>query len=158
MTVYRTCYGCAADPKTCQARKAVSDQIKGLGVTSIKWRCPDRKDRFHVGQAVWATTHSGVIQSEYDGGGYIGDFPAIIIRHQGARAVVMIEPGALDRTERAPFTPLNAGNGFCKIPLTRLKERDAPTVAVCPTCEMPDGLPHQSGWSCSFVLEQSSHD
>ena len=52
MTYYSTCLNCAVDKTTCAKRIAISSGIKGLGITSAKFRCAARVSRFKPGQRV----------------------------------------------------------------------------------------------------------
>ena len=52
MTYFSTCLNCAADKAACAKRKEVRQAIKGLGITSAKFRCDERIARFRRGQRV----------------------------------------------------------------------------------------------------------
>lgn len=157
MTVYRTCAGCAMNKSDCATRAALKARLIGLGITSIKWRCADRRDQYSIGQAVWASTENGQPLSPYSDPDPKGEFPGVIIRNLGSRALVFIEPNARDRyDDEVQFQPLSGGRGFCKLPISRLKPRDAPPQAICPSCEMPESLGHQEGLSCSYALQRKA--
>lgn len=52
MPYYHKCKNCAVDTSTCPRRQSIKSAIKGLGLTSIKFQCPERKPLFRVGQRV----------------------------------------------------------------------------------------------------------
>lgn len=52
MTYFAPCFNCAADKATCERRAAMRKAIKGLGITSAKFNCPDRQAKFRRGQRV----------------------------------------------------------------------------------------------------------
>lgn len=157
MTTYRTCQGCIFSGQPCEARDALSKSIKGRGVTSVKWKCHNRKSKFVVGDPVWATTWDG----EYDeyGDNVRAQFPGIVIREKGTKCLVYIKPGCRDREEETEFHPCEKGagtKGFCLIPIYRLMRRDAPKEVVCSHCEFPESAGHQSGYSCSIPIPDST--
>ena len=55
MGKYRTCYNCAVDQTHCVTRSLLVEALAGLNVTSVKHRCPDRKQLFQIGQRVSVT-------------------------------------------------------------------------------------------------------
>jgi hypothetical protein len=152
MTIYRTCAGCICDKAPCESREALKMKLKGIGVTSIKWKCADRKSRFEIGDPVIARTMAG---KEYiEGSGY-GDaeiafdsFDGIVIRNAGTKCIVFIKPGTEGGESGYIFDP-QKGQGFCKIPISRLTSGNGPRVKVCPTCENPESEGHLSGYRCS---------
>lgn len=50
---YATCRGCIRAHQKCGARDALRSKILGLGITSIKWKCAERQNRFEIGDPVW---------------------------------------------------------------------------------------------------------
>lgn len=137
---YSTCRGCVHGTGYCAAREAMKAQVKGLAVTSIKWKCKHRRPVYQPGEAIWAETYSG--HDEYDGGysesAVIREYPAVVIRQKGSSVVAFIEPGTINREdwpeEGYPFEP-KKGNGHIKIPIARTKRRDAVREHVCCYCE-----------------------
>lgn len=151
MTYFHTCVGCASDKNTCGAFAAFKEKIKGLGITSVKWRCLNRVGRFHIGQPVWALT-TVIYRGGYDLDEVCRDeWPGHIIKLLGSSALVYIKPGvqAKDHDEEAPFEPKSGGNGFCRIPLSRLVARDGDDEEICKSCELPAFAGHIEGYSCS---------
>lgn len=144
---YRTCVGCIRQHEKCAAREVVRAQLKGLGVTSIKWKCQQRAPRFKIGDPVWMTTTVGYDQM----GANVATFPGHIVRDCGSRMLVYVEPGAKSDCEDYEFEPRN--RGFCKIPLARIEEREGPSVTICDTCELPTFKGHAEGYSCHYRHE-----
>ena len=57
MTYYHPCKGCAIDPAGCDKRKNIKTALAGLSITSLKFKCAERKPLFYPGQRVsfsWA--------------------------------------------------------------------------------------------------------
>jgi hypothetical protein len=52
MTYFAPCFNCAADKVTCLRRAEMRKAVKGLGVTSAKFKCPERQSKFRTGQRV----------------------------------------------------------------------------------------------------------
>ena len=158
MTYYHACVGCAHDKATCDAFAAFKEKIKGLGLTSVKWRCPERVDRFHVGQPVWALTTVIYGDGYNDENVCRNEWPGHIIRLLGPSALVYIKPGvqAKDYDDEAPFEPKSGGNGFCKIPLSRLKTRGGEDETICKQCELPSFTGHQAGYMCSLAQKMAN--
>ncbi len=153
---YRTCCGCVTEGQTCEARDRVRAQIRGLGVTSIRWKCGHRIPRFVVGDPVWAQTVTDHAGEYVDGEQFRDDYPAVVIRDLGSKMLVFIESGAPGRDygDGAPFQP--SRNGFCKVSLSRITKRDGERVDVCPYCEWPAPKGHQDGYSCSIATTRKS--
>ncbi len=118
MAVYRTCFGCVLQQEQCTARSALRDAMKGLRVTSVKWRCDSRRSRFQVGDAVWAKTIETIGQED----ACFADFPGVVVGIAGSAALVLIVDGVRSKCGGHRFT---AGDGgYCKLPLIRLAPRE----------------------------------
>lgn len=128
---YRTCTGCVFGTGYCHEREAVKAQVKGLGVTSLRWKCKWKRLAYLPGDAVYVETIG--YEPEGDEDVHIGMFPATVIQAKGSKLVCFIEPGTLDDSE-VPFEPKSHGNGHVKIPLSRVSHRDAIREYVCDSC------------------------
>jgi hypothetical protein len=149
MTAYLTCRGCAHAKTKCEHRDAMRDRLKGLSVTSVKWKCGARAPLFVPGDPVWAETWDGEA-ADGEGQWYMDDFPAVVIKMIGPNALVYIKPDVESRDLKYIFQPGNKlSNGFCKITLSRLKPRDAPRDPTCERCKNPASLGHQENYSCT---------
>lgn len=145
MTTYRTCVGCIDEKHDCASRDRLRKHLKGLGVTSIKWKCAMRVDRVNVGDPVWALTVAST--TDNDGEPYRDHFPAMAIRHCGSKMLVFIEPGSLGRNEECKFDATHSG--FCKIPLSRISARDGEREDICKSCQWPASKGHAPGYICA---------
>jgi hypothetical protein len=154
MTFYRSCTGCIKQGQPCDTRDALRKRLKGLDVTSVKWKCRDRIARIQVGDAVWVDTVADQNESGDDGQPFRGHFPGIAIRERGASMLVLIENGAPERDEGDDVTFATSGNGFCKIPLSRITARDAAREEICGSCYWPASKGHQPGYLCHHAEEE----
>lgn len=144
--MYRTCTGCTLQGQPCAARDLVKAQVRGLHVTSIRWKCEERKPRFAPGDAVWVKTSAGGDQvSRYgDHEMIIAEFPGHVIEQVGSKLRVFVQPGAKS-SEEEDVEFITTGRGFCKIPFGRIRERTGEWQPMCATCEMPAHLGHDQG-------------
>lgn len=133
MTVFRSCHTCARPAPACEARAKLQAAIAGLGITSVKHRCAEYAPAFEPGDAIRVTTWAWFHNDE-DPPPKL-DFPGHFIRLVGQRALVFVPKGAPDLNGNdIEFEP--HGNGYLKVPLSRVAQRDAPTVDVseCRQC------------------------
>lgn len=151
--ILRTCHGCAKEKVPCIDREAFKDALRGLGVTSVKWKCKSRVSAYEPGDPVWARTQAFYAGHGEDG--CVDDFPATVIRVMGTKAVVFIAPGSLGAGGEYQFEANN--NGFCKIPLSRLKKRDGMRESVCRYCQMPESQGHAEGYSCTMAASMKEY-
>lgn len=149
MTVFRTCTGCLFQPGYCGTRETFKASIKGLQITSVKWRCKGRIARFAPGDPVWALTAADRNEvDEETGQPYMDHFPAVIVEQRGSKALLHIADGALGRSGDSKFVPSN--NGFCMIPLSRVEPREGTRERICFYCSMPESLDHLYGHACGL--------
>lgn len=153
MTIFRTCTGCKAHPGPCEIREALRRQLKGLGVTSIKWRCKSRESRFKPGDQVWVLTAADRNDADEHGNPYRDHFPGVIIEERGSKALLHVKDGSPGRDDDTLKFVAGDGRGFCKIPLSRLEPRDAPKERVCFYCSQPESLGHVDGYYCAPPAE-----
>lgn len=94
MTYYRTCKNCRFEKSGCQKREEMRTAIKGLGITSIKFRCPDRRAIFDEGQRVKLTWRVFASGDDYDEE-TIHEFLATVMFEVagGLRYIVRVDPG-----------------------------------------------------------------
>lgn len=148
MTAYPTCTGCALRGKGCERRKAVRHQIAGLKVTSIKFKCDERRPVYERGQLVWARTHDGTDERYDDGSRFFDDFPAVVVGEASGKPLVFIETGAEGEEQGSKFKPV--GWGMCKVSLKWLKPREGEPETLCKHCDMPSRLPHREHCICTI--------
>lgn len=139
MTAYRTCHNCALAKLPCARRDSLQTEIKGLGITSLKFACSERKPLFVHGQRV-ATTWP--VSGDYDGEGTpeVTDetWPATIIRESGSRFLAVVDDVRSDYDTPADSYFKNAGR-FVRASASRLAPLDEPVREICPACDSSRG-------------------
>ena len=114
------------------------DALKGLGVTSIAFKCAARQPAFYEGQRVTVTWPF----HEYeDPDGMLIEFHATVItEHKPGRYYIRVDNGP-DQTIGEYEVPecLNS-NGHAHVSFTRLQPLDEPTRTVCAVCGRVEGL------------------
>ena len=145
MTVYRTCAGCIVEGQPCERRDALKKAIQGLGITSAKFKCQDRRDRYASGDPVWARLFAGYGDEEarYD------TFSGVVISCDGTRAFVFVMPGTLGLYTQLPFKTYN--HGFCHVSLKRISQREGDQQEICEACQRPSEYGHAEGYACSLA-------
>jgi hypothetical protein len=139
VTAFRTCHTCARPAAACEYRTALQSAIAGLGITSVKHRCAGYAPAFEPGDAIKVETLAWFHNDE-DPPPKLW-FPGHFIRLTGQRALVFVPPKAEDlNCEGIEFEP--HGNGFLKVPLSRVAHRDAAPMDVrqCEQCGSTPGL------------------
>lgn len=139
MPRFNTCHTCMKPAATCPTRERLNTAIAGLGITSLKHRCPDYAPAFLPGDPVKVDTIAWYPQED--------DrpprcwFPGHFIRLVGQRALVFVPAKAmsLDGCEYE-FEP--HGNGYLKLPLSRVAHRNGEPadVIACTWCGCILGL------------------
>jgi hypothetical protein len=135
---YPTCFGCVHGTGACQERERVKGHVKGIAVTSLKWKCKYRRPIYQSGAAVWVNLFIGMEDQGHSWGReeqLFAEFPGVVIRLKGSKAVIFVEPGCQSDCENYDFEPQKNGNGYVKVSLTRARRRDAIREYVCIGCE-----------------------
>jgi hypothetical protein len=127
-------------------RDELRDMLRGLGVTSIKWKCKSRVARINVGDPVWALTVWSTNNMGESGEPSRDYFPGIAVREMGTKMLIYIAPNSPGRED--PELAFD-GKGFCKIPLSRIERREGEPVKVCRHCQQPEFVGHALGFSCN---------
>lgn len=155
---YQTCRGCVHGDGFCQARENVKAHVKGLAITSIKWKCSWRRPIYHPGDAVWANLFADMEPHDDGWGGdrpVFRDFPAVVIKMVGSKVLLFVEPDAFDEYEEYQFEPKKGGNGYVKIPISRTRARDAGREPVCAGCTQLVRLKGHEDW-CRYAPKGAS--
>lgn len=130
-----TCNGCAFDG-ACEDQKEKRAELRGLGLTSVKFICRSRANVFTPGQAVIFTTFISEEDEGYRGGAIEVSYAGYAIQQMGTKLFGYINPGAEEVSgEDIPFEARSGG--FVKIPIKRVKaDNSRPTVdlALCRQC------------------------
>lgn len=142
MTHYATCFNCAVDKTTCPRRLALQKALVGNHVTSVKFRCPDRKAHFVPGQRVafdWKMWEP----DDYEDESCIHlTFHGTVLQEKGSKFVVQVDAG-----EDADGQEIKASDVFkrndaliTKVRPADMRPIDEPTKAVCVTCYQIEGM------------------
>jgi len=113
--------------------------IRGLGVTSIKFNCPDRKPKFAPGQRV------SVSWPVHDGGAYDEDpwnletWPATVSGESGKKFVIRVDDVDSDFDTPARSYIKN-DTLYCKVSAAKLVPLDEPAQNICKRCGEIGGL------------------
>lgn len=153
--IYRSCYGCVHGAGSCQARDAIRDKIKGLGITSIKWKCEHRRPAFVAGEAILIDLFMGMSdqgdiwgreEPEY------GWFAGYAIEVRGSKILAFIVPGTRSDCDEYEFQPKS--NGYVKTGLARVRRRDAIREYVCEGCQRPARLAGHADYCRNLPADQ----
>lgn len=133
MTYFKPCFNCATPRKECETAKRLSAGLKGLGVTSVKFNCADRKPKFAPGQRV------SVSWLVHDGGGYdespwdLHTWPATVSGESGNKFVIRVDDVAsdLDLPVREYVTNDTL---YCKVSASKLAALGEPPQPICKRC------------------------
>ncbi len=129
MTSYSTCINCAADKANCTRRAEVRAAIKGVHITSVKFRCTERQSMFRRGQRVSVTWTVGGDCYELN-----ETWPATVIAEVGTRFVLSVDDVASDEGTPARDYIKNE-RLFVKVSPSRLTALDEPDRQICKFCE-----------------------
>lgn len=121
MANYSTCKGCALEGQPCNARESISQAIRGLHITSIKWRCKDRKDAFEKGEPVFVS-----ILDYEDGEPYRTDCIATCIGMRGRKVHAYVS-----KAEQEESGIQFRANGFVTVSRDHVRKRGGEFEPVC---------------------------
>lgn len=139
MTHYATCFNCAVDKSACARRQALRKALAGNAITSLKFRCPERRPFFVSGQRVafdWKSFES----DEYDTSVLHLTFAGTVIRERGAKFVVQVDSGKdiEDDIEASEVFKKNDAL-LIKVRPADMRPLNEPAKAVCLTCYQIEG-------------------
>jgi len=141
MTYYKPCLNCAADKKLCERRNAIRRGMKGLGVSSVNFRCDDREPRFHRGQRVsfvWNHYENNEIYSER----FLETFYGTIMHEKsGHRRFVIKVDQSSEYYDIEPKYVLKSPE-FISVRPDDITPLDEPDRRLCPNCSAePEDVP-----------------
>ena len=142
MTVFRTCKNCALEKTTCARREAVKAGLVGLGVTSVKIACKERKPVFVPGQRVLSTwtVPTGDWESANE-----ENWPATVIKEIGAKFQLKIDDTLSDGETLASEYFKNTSL-YVKARVGKIAPLNEPSRMVCTTCgRVGNGQPGEGG-------------
>lgn len=136
MTAYTTCTGCARDPKTCEFRQQIRTAILGLGVTSIRFKCPIREAAFPPGQRVIVGWPLDDRIDEYGHEKPVRFYATVLAELKPGRYRVKVDDGRdIDGAGYDAPDDLRS-EGYANVSIHRLtRVEDEPRLTVCPSCE-----------------------
>lgn len=139
MTYFRPCFNCAIPRKECDTAKRMTAGLRGLGVTSVKFNCPDRKPKFAPGQRVSVTWT--VFPPDYEFGDDYADeaWPATVSCESGNKFVIRVDDVPSD-FETPAREYIKSANLYCKVSASKLKPLDEPAQPICKRCGEIGGL------------------
>lgn len=144
MTYYATCFNCAADKASCQRRLALQKAMAGMHITSLKFRCPERKAFFATGQRVsfeWTMWDS----DGYEESALHLIFHGTVIRERGSKFVVQVDAGTDASGEEIDASDVFKKNEalLIKVRPANMTALDEPKKTVCLTCYQIEGHPER---------------
>ena len=140
MTYYATCFNCAADKASCQRRLSLKKVLAGSHVTSLKFRCPERRAFFATGQRVsfeWTMWDS----DGYEESALHLVFHGTVIRERGSKFVVQVDAGKDTSGEEIEASDVFKKNDalLIKVRPANMTALDEPAKNVCLTCYQIEG-------------------
>lgn len=141
MTHYATCFNCATDKSACPRRLALQASLKGNAVTSLKFRCPERKAFFAPGQRISFTWSLWENQDEYEPDEMELVFHGTVIRERGTKFVVQVDAGKDASDEGIEASDVFKKNDalLIKVRPAHMSALDEPPKVVCLTCFHVEG-------------------
>jgi hypothetical protein len=136
MTHYRTCRHCILERKPCDRRAAVAASVKGLGLTSVGFRCAHKAPLFRNGQRVSVTWPVYSEDWRYEDGCSLESWPATVIQKTDKGFLILVDDVDSDHETPARSYIKNT-NLFCNVRPWRLEGLDEPDRAICRHCGNP---------------------
>jgi len=132
MTVFRTCKNCVREKEPCERRDDLRTSLAGLGVTSVKLRCKERRPLYGTGQRVLTTWTVGDPESYYQDATEEA-WPATVIKESGSQFLLKVDEADSDHGTPAKGY-FKSASLYIKARVGRIAPLDEPTCVVCPTC------------------------
>lgn len=141
MSFYRPCTNCVREKAPCPRRERIAAGIKGLGLTSVKFRCPEREPVFAVGQRVtvgWLVPPYHPDECSFED--YMEErWPATVVAEQGSKFLICVDD--VDSDEGTPARSyIKSETLYCKVTVGKLAPLDEPRRCVCGVCGTVRGL------------------
>lgn len=140
---YHQCRGCTVNRDTCDRLSEIKSTLKGLGITSIKFKCSDRTPKFVVGNRVLVTLPFYEVygpQGETDT--YLIDFKGTVICERKTRGNYKVKiddgPDADDGNYSSP-DDLKSETGYVAVKGEHVSPLNEFDRIVCEVCEAVDG-------------------
>jgi len=133
MAYYRTCFNCLDRHTKCETREQIKRSLAGLSVTSIAFRCPDRKPVFTPGERAQVTWHVYPEDWAYEDGASPESWPATVVQEVGTKFVIKVDDVESDCGTPARDYVKNQ-NLYCKVSASKLTRLDEPFREFCAKC------------------------
>ena len=138
MTAFSTCRNCVLQRKICNRRDELRANIKGFGITSLKFNCHERRSLYQFGDRVsvtWSVPSS--LCGEYDECDWsLETWPATVTMESSGKFVIRVDDVKSDEgTEARDF--VKNENLFCRVSPSKLKPIDEPRRLPCSSCLEP---------------------
>lgn len=132
MGYFATCLNCAADKSTCTRLAEIRKAIKGMSVTSVKFKCADRTPHFKRGQRVQFDWR--YYDDDGSGEGYIATFYGTIMREKpgNKRFSIRVDPNHEDY-DLKPADILKSPE-FTSVRPADIQRIDEPDRLMCALC------------------------
>ena len=133
---YKPCRNCAVEKSDCPRRKMVRQSIAGLGVTTINFKCPDRKPLFKQGQRVSLSWTLWVEPDDpnYGSTPYNLQYHATVLAEHRTKFIVRVDDMP-DLKRREPAAEVfRDGHLVIKARANDLSPLDEPDRAICIVC------------------------
>ena len=159
MTFYQPCQGCAFKPTDCEKKTEIRSAIKGLGITSLKFNCTERKPIYNPGDRVslmWRVFEYGDPDpyGEQEVGEALAYFYATVMGEQsGTRYIVRVDDGPCYSIDEG-WDPVEASKLFTrssklvvKVKTSDIAHTDEPQKEICTSCSAYAGERERcQGW------------
>jgi len=136
MTSYRTCRHCVLERQPCERRETVRTSIKGLGLTSVAFRCAARAPLFRAGQRVSVTWPVYPDDWQYEDGYSLESWPATVVQPTQKGFVIQVDDVPSDH-ETPAREYIKNDHLFCNVRPSRLAPLDEPDRVLCGRCGNP---------------------
>lgn len=146
---YGTCKGCLFEKTDCAERRRIGAKVKGLGITTMKWKCKWRKPAFRVGQPVMVQI---LERSEYPGEDFLHQFDGYVIGMKGRRVQAYIPKDNQFIEEPGDFE-FKSG-GFVGLSMDHVQPREGMSESICDGCRKTHRLDGHEDYCRYATLEQ----
>lgn len=136
MAYYAPCLNCAVPRDQCQRLKEVKEAIAGLSITSIKFRCRDRRARFYPGQRIefdWQVYDEA--DAEYGGGeGCPVSFKGTVVREKTNRRRFVIRVDQDQQCDEYRPSDVFKDSEFISVRPDDMRPVNEPDRSLCERC------------------------
>ena len=146
---YGTCKGCTFEKTDCAERRKIGAKVRGLGITTMRWKCAWRRPAFSVGQPVVVPI---LERSEYPGEDYIHQFDGYVIGMKGRRVQAYIPKD--NRFVETPGDFEFKSGGFVGLSMDHVEVRDGVAEPVCNECHKTHRLDGHEDYCRHATAEQ----